>query len=67
MTKQKTLSPVMKEAMKKLTYEWQSASALGVSRNTLDALVSRGMVDCKRSLGYMFLPRTHIDYRFARE
>lgn len=59
------LSAAQEEAMKKLTNEWQSSYALQVGRNTLDALVRKGLVQVKSGLGSLFSPSTAIKYRLT--
>lgn len=57
------LTPAQQKAMAKLTREWQSAYRLGFSRNTLDALVRRGLAEHRAETGYLFFPTIGNKYR----
>ncbi len=59
------LSKSMERAFSKLTVEWQSASRLGETRGTLNALRKRGLAE-RRSLGgasFSGFGTTQTEYR----
>ena len=47
--------------------EFKSAYSLQMGRNTLDALVRKGIADQKVGEGAMFCPRTAISYKIKEE
>lgn len=51
------------EKLKERGVSWSSSYTLGVSRNTLDALHRRGLIDRVVEPGTQFAPRTNIKYR----
>ena len=57
------LSEPQKRAMAVLTSEWTSSYSLRVGRNTLDALVRKGLAERRAGLGELFSPSTSIKYR----
>lgn len=57
-------SPAQQRAINKLKdMEWKSAYDIQESRNTLDALVSKGVLESRGGLGSMAFPRNNILYR----
>jgi polyferredoxin len=58
------LTKPQKKAMRKLSLKWQCAYATGISMQTLDALVRKGVVEHKCDiLGSCFSPTTANKYR----
>jgi len=61
--KKPELTDAQQRALDKLSDgKWHSAYELRVSRNTLDALVRRGLVEGRHGLGSLFTPSS-INYR----
>ena len=57
------LTPKQIAAYCLLADKWESAYSLQCHRGTLEALVRKGYAERRRSLGWMFFPRTGIEYR----
>ena len=62
------LSKAQERALAKATREWKSAYELQESISTLNALVSKGMLQKRRTdLGSMYAPRNANEYRKVKE
>ncbi len=63
------LSKAMKRALGKLSNNWQSASVLDESKQTLNALKARGLVERRGLLGATIpgFSRTSTEYRLKPE
>lgn len=61
------LSEPQRIALDKITSEWRCSYSLGVSRNTLNALVRKGLAQSRGegSPRAIFSPTTFIEYRKA--
>ncbi|MHA2086303.1 MAG: hypothetical protein ACXAB9_11040, partial [Candidatus Thorarchaeota archaeon] len=60
------LTEPQKLAMARLTKQWTSSYSLGIGRNTLDALVRKGLVERYAGTGSLFSPSIAIKYRRAQ-
>ena len=57
------LSPAQEKAMEKVTNEWQCSYSLKISRATLNALISKGLLTSANKYGSIFSPCTSIFYK----